>query len=262
MSEQWMPRAEWDKMVAGDNPLVRYANAPYEEVIVTDYGYTVADLERSRLQLSRNQYVQGYCVLVAKSAVSEPHHLHEHERRLFFEDLMRAGTALAKVFEPLKLNYEMLGNKIPHLHVHIVPRYYNDPAPHRPIDPESAQVYLLDADYQEIVGDIREALGFIRERVNEPLLTQFLDNQGRILDWPSRKHQESQMAVRLYLATKFEKGRRYTEREVNDILNTWALFNDWALLRRELYMYHLLDRKKNGSAYWLQDEDKQNVFNK
>jgi diadenosine tetraphosphate (Ap4A) HIT family hydrolase len=251
VSNEWMPREQWDKLVVGDNPLNRYANAPYESVLETEYGFTVADLERSRLQLSRNQYVRGYCILVAKKAVREPHQMYPPERALFFDDMVRVGETLEKVFQPIKINYEILGNAIPHLHVHIVPRYYGDPAPGRPINPGAETVNLADDEYWQMVGDIREALGFIRERVNYPMLTSYLDNQGRVLDWPSTKHAESQMAVRKYLASKFEVGRRYTEREVNDLLNEWALFNDWAMLRRELFMHEMINRLKDGSAYWL-----------
>ena len=30
------------------------------------------------------------------------------------------------------MNYEVLGNALPHLHTHLVPRYLDDPAPGRP----------------------------------------------------------------------------------------------------------------------------------
>jgi diadenosine tetraphosphate (Ap4A) HIT family hydrolase len=43
--------------------------------------------------------------------------------------MMRVGQALETVFKPLKMNFEILGNAVPHLHGHIVPRYYGDPAP-------------------------------------------------------------------------------------------------------------------------------------
>jgi diadenosine tetraphosphate (Ap4A) HIT family hydrolase len=182
VSNEWMPRAQWDNMVAGDNDLNRYANAPYEAVLVTEHGYTIADLERSRLQLCHNQYVRGYCILVAKKAVREPHQMYPPERALFFEDMVRVGETLEKVFKPIKINYQILGNAVPHLHVHIVPRYYGDPAPGQPLDPQAETVTLSDAAYRQLVGDIREAFGFIRERVNHPLLTNYLDNQGRVLD--------------------------------------------------------------------------------
>jgi hypothetical protein len=112
-------------------------------------------------------------------------------------------------------------------------------------------VHLPDNDYWQFAGDIREALGYIRERVNDERLYKVLDNQGRVTDWPGLKRADEQAGVREYLAAKFEKGRTYTEAEVNAILNQWALFDDWALLRRELYMHRFLDRKKDGSAYWI-----------
>jgi hypothetical protein len=35
-------------------------------------------------------------------------------------------------YEPLKMNYETLGNSLPHLHTHLIPRYKSDGAPGRP----------------------------------------------------------------------------------------------------------------------------------
>src|SRR5690606_22469458 len=147
--------------------------------------------ERSRLQLPRNQYVRGYCVLVAKKAVREPHEMYEHERRLFFEDMVNVGAALEKVFNPIKLNYEILGNSIPHLHVHIIPRYYGDASPNLPIDPHTETVQFEDSEYSQMVGDIREALGYLREIITDPLLTPFLDKQGRVKNYPTRKQEAS-----------------------------------------------------------------------
>jgi diadenosine tetraphosphate (Ap4A) HIT family hydrolase len=37
-------------------------------------------------------------------------------------------------FDPVKLNYLTLGNTVPHLHTHVVPRYRDDPAPGGPIE--------------------------------------------------------------------------------------------------------------------------------
>ncbi|PWT75060.1 MAG: hypothetical protein C5B60_05880, partial [Chloroflexi bacterium] len=43
---------------------------------------------------------------------------------LFFSDMMRVGKALEQTFNAVKLNFEILGNAVPHLHCHIKPRYY------------------------------------------------------------------------------------------------------------------------------------------
>ena len=42
-------------------------------------------------------------------------------------------TAVQARFKPVKLNYMTLGNTVPHLHTHVLPRYQDDPAPGGPI---------------------------------------------------------------------------------------------------------------------------------
>ena len=83
-------------------------------------------------------------------------------------------------------------------------------------------------------------------------LERYLDDQGRLKEWPSRRNRARFQQVALeYLATKFEPGVLYTEREVNTLLNQHHTFGDPALLRRELFERGLVDRVPNGSAYWL-----------
>lgn len=58
----------------------------------------------------------------------------------------------------------------------------------------------------------------------------------------------------MYLATKFEMGRIYNEREINTILNSWATFEDPCTLRREMYNNRFFDRKSDGREYWLEEK--------
>lgn len=58
------------------------------------------------------------------------------------------------------------------------------------------------------------------------------------------------LAALWYLAQKLEPERRYTESEINDLLDDWTTFHDPATLRRELYNKHLLDRTTDGRVYW------------
>ncbi|MEM6280624.1 MAG: DUF2087 domain-containing protein [Chloroflexota bacterium] len=81
-------------------------------------------------------------------------------------------------------------------------------------------------------------------------LQKYMDDADRITRWPTRKNKSDRALVLAYLATKFEAGTTYTEREVNDVLKQWHTFEDWALLRRELYEGGYLNREKDGSAYW------------
>lgn len=85
-------------------------------------------------------------------------------------------------------------------------------------------------------------------------LKHYLDEQGRLKEWPSRRNkgQFQQLALE-YLASKFERGTYYSEKEVNALLNEHHTFGDPALLRRELFERQLIDRVRDGSAYWRRD---------
>jgi diadenosine tetraphosphate (Ap4A) HIT family hydrolase len=64
------------------------------------------------------------------------------------------------VYQPIHLNFQILGNQDPHVHVHIVPRYDPDPAPSMPLPAEAwANAQRLDdADLARQVEALRAAL--------------------------------------------------------------------------------------------------------
>src|SRR5262245_23859063 len=80
-------------------------------------------------------------------------------------------------------------------------------------------------------------------------LRPFVDDQGRLTQWPA-KYKVQRMAV-AYLADRFEPGREYREREVNELLLDWHTFQDWALLRRLLCDWRHMERERDGSRYRL-----------
>lgn len=153
----WKP-TNWDALLSGaECPLCQRLHAAE---LNDDHGLFIADLRFSRLRLSRNQCVPGYSVLICKRHVIEPFELSAEERALFFEDVVQVGRALQIAFNADKMNYQMLGNAIPHLHAHIIPRYFTDPAPQRPIDPTPTgqEVYLSEAGYAERIAAIQRAI--------------------------------------------------------------------------------------------------------
>jgi len=46
---------------------------------------------------------------------------------------LKAARVIEAYYAPAKMNYETLGNGLPHLHTHIMPRHYDDPAPRGPL---------------------------------------------------------------------------------------------------------------------------------
>jgi diadenosine tetraphosphate (Ap4A) HIT family hydrolase len=93
----------------------------------------IADLEASRAFLHEDQFFPGYVLLVLRRHAAELYELSAPERRTLIEEVTRVAQALARVFRPVKMNYELLGNQVPHIHWHLVPRLASDPEPGAPI---------------------------------------------------------------------------------------------------------------------------------
>jgi len=143
-SQEWMPREQWDALVRGQGCPACVEVTSGEPA--NEQGLFVADLDFSRLRLAANRHVR------------EPYELSKQERSMFFEDMMRVGRALEQAFNPVKLNFEILGNAVPHLHCHLKPRYYGDPAPNRIIDQNAQDVLLTLDEYNQRIDLIRSAL--------------------------------------------------------------------------------------------------------
>ena len=74
----------------------------------------------------------GFCRVIWREHVREMSDLPIEDRLLVNEAVYQVELAVREVFTPLKVNVASLGNVVPHLHWHIIPRYADDahfPAP-------------------------------------------------------------------------------------------------------------------------------------
>ena len=79
-------------------------------------------------------------------------------------------------------------------------------------------------------------------------MDKLINEFDQIVRWP-KKLSDKEMVI-TYLATKFDYENKYTEKEVNEIIDKYHLFEDIALLRRELVSRKMLSRQDDGSEYW------------
>ena len=93
----------------------------------------ICELETAYVVLGDVQFYKGYTLLLSKEHKSELHELEAKNRMQFLKEMSIVAEAVYNVFEPKKLNYELLGNRETHLHWHIFPRHENDPDPHNPV---------------------------------------------------------------------------------------------------------------------------------
>jgi diadenosine tetraphosphate (Ap4A) HIT family hydrolase len=96
----------------------------------TEYGARIFAGELSDAYLQRAGIQRGYSLVIWRGRhVAEPTELSEAEASAYWLDVVRVGRALEEHFRPVKMNYNLLGNSLPHLHTHLVPRYPDDPRP-------------------------------------------------------------------------------------------------------------------------------------
>lgn len=119
----------------------------------------IAELEHCHVILNRDQFFPGYTLVFAREHVTELFHLDRIVRGGMIEEVSRVAAALDRVYRPAKMNYELLGNMVPHMHWHLVPRFTADPLWPRPIWSEPHdEKRLSPGECREAIRKIRQAL--------------------------------------------------------------------------------------------------------
>ena len=79
-------------------------------------------------------------------------------------------------------------------------------------------------------------------------MEKLINELDEIVCWPKKPSDKAKVIQ--FLSTKFEYEKRYAEKEINTIIDKFHLFEDIALLRRELISKKKLERTDDGSKYW------------
>jgi hypothetical protein len=89
----------------------------------------------------------------------------------------------------------------------------------------------------------------ITETENEEILNAYFKQglEGPLSEFP--KKQKRKIAILMHIIKRFDASKEYTEKEVNEILK--KVFDDVVTIRRYLIDYGLLERKPDGSKYWI-----------
>lgn len=160
------------------------------------------------LLAQRSYNVEQLAAILNLSASTTSHHLAR---------LAQAGLVEARADG----HYYLYSLKVDHLHA-------------------MAQRLLVVEDVSSLSQDV-DLDAFERK-----VLKSFTDEEGRITAFPS---QEKKLLVLLrYVLKAFEPNRRYSEKQVNEILARYH--DDTAFLRRHLIIYKLMAREGGGGEYW------------
>ena len=71
--------------------------------------------------------IPGYIRVITQKHIKEFSELSDDEAVEIMTAVKRTEKAMIEFLNPDKVNIAALGNMVPHLHIHIIPRYQNDP---------------------------------------------------------------------------------------------------------------------------------------
>jgi diadenosine tetraphosphate (Ap4A) HIT family hydrolase len=105
-------------------------------------GNEIYRCEAYRVVLVDDPAFPGFCRVIWNAHVSEATDLDWPERNVLMHAVWQVEQAVREVMAPDKVNLASLGNVVPHLHWHVIPRYRDDShfpgpvwaAPIRPLD--------------------------------------------------------------------------------------------------------------------------------
>lgn len=80
---------------------------------------------------------------------------------------------------------------------------------------------------------------------------RYYDLDGKLIQYPSKRPMRIIALARI--AGRLTPEKKYTEKEVNEVIKDSITFSDVELIRRELFQYKFIDRLRDGSAYWLEE---------
>ncbi|WP_309090896.1 DUF2087 domain-containing protein [Domibacillus sp.] len=113
----------------------------------------------------------------------------------------------------------------------------NERDAHAPVVvPSHKQARMVDSRYN------------VTEEEQEKVIQKFMP-EGILLAFPPKEKQR--LVIMREMAKKFKAGQVYSEKETNEIL--FAIFNDYVKIRRYLIEYGFLNRKPDGSEYWVNE---------
>lgn len=104
-----------------------YCMCGTDNTLVDAFGVPMLDLPASKVILFKEQSHKGRVIVASKQHVDDISCMSEEDAAAFMADVRHVAAALHKAFNPDKINFGAYGDTMHHLHVHIVPKYKDDP---------------------------------------------------------------------------------------------------------------------------------------
>ncbi len=143
----WDNPEEWQKLQEGTTCPICLQGKPKDILVELPNTWITAGVEAP---------LPGYVCIVSKTHVAEPFELPQAGQAAFWQESMKVAKAISNLLQPIKVNYEIHGNTIPHLHLHFFPRMKGDPYVGGPIDSHKASFTRTPEDLERIKSAIQK----------------------------------------------------------------------------------------------------------
>jgi diadenosine tetraphosphate (Ap4A) HIT family hydrolase len=126
-----------------------------ERCRAADLPTLVTRLRSGWVVMGEKQVFPGYCLLLPDPVVPHLNELNAFDRAQFLTDMARVGDVVLTLTAALRINYAMFGNQEPALHAHIFPRFADEPAASRGVQPWAVDWNLAPDFSQLMYGDLQ-----------------------------------------------------------------------------------------------------------
>lgn len=100
--------------------------APTCELCSLDGGEVLLRTGQWRIVLAPDERYPGFCRVIWNAHAKEMTDLSTGDRQRLMAVVWEVEAAVREVMQPHKVNVASLGNVVPHLHWHVIPRYADD----------------------------------------------------------------------------------------------------------------------------------------
>ncbi|WP_217183517.1 HIT family protein [Streptomyces sp. AC495_CC817] len=146
----WWSDEEWRELTAPDR-CGMCADAHLEE---NEHSVLLGSTETTHVRLSRNQAHPGYALVILRVHETNLSDLSPDLLAAFWNDVQRAGRAIESVLGPKKIDYLVMGHRMPHLHCHLLPQHETDD-PTRNVDISDGPLLLDDGELRDRAAALR-----------------------------------------------------------------------------------------------------------
>jgi diadenosine tetraphosphate (Ap4A) HIT family hydrolase len=118
----WWTDEEWSAMSDADT-CGMCADMHLEE---NEHSVLVASTPMTHTRLVRNQAHPGYSLVILRQHITDLADLTAERLSGFWSDVQRTGRTIQTVYRPRKIDYLVMGHRMPHLHCHVFPQHSDD----------------------------------------------------------------------------------------------------------------------------------------